>query len=101
MANNPLTAVRKHKLAVRSQKRLKFRLDCLRYQPARASSQNFGERIDDFVFLAVGNNFMFCQGVTLLLEVRAGLVTNPVTPPSSHRHPVSGIALCSLIRFSI
>jgi inorganic triphosphatase YgiF len=38
---------------------------------------------------------MFGQGVTLLLEVRAGLVTNPVTPPSSHRHPFSGIALFS------
>src|SRR5208283_4967705 len=29
----------------------------------------------------------------LLLGGSGGLITNPVTPPSSHRHPVSSIAL--------
>ena len=32
------------------------------------------------------------HGVTLLLGDSGGLVTNPVTPPSSPRHPVSSIA---------
>ncbi|MGO9237770.1 MAG: hypothetical protein ACLP4V_28170, partial [Methylocella sp.] len=32
------------------------------------------------------------HGITLLLGDSGGLVTNPVTPPSSPRHPVSSIA---------
>jgi hypothetical protein len=40
----------------------------------------------DFVFLTDGNNFILGHGVTLLREVRAGLSTNPVTPPSPRRH---------------
>ena len=62
-------------------------------EKAGARPQNFGERIIDFAFWPEGDNSILGQGVTLLREVRAGLVTNPVTPPSSHRQPLSGIAL--------
>ena len=43
-------------------------------------------------FLSKGNNSILSHGVTLLLGGSGGLITNPVTPPSSHRHPVSSIA---------
>ena len=55
-------------------------------------SQNFGEWIVDCPFLSKGNNSILGHGVTLLLGGSGGLITNPVTPPSSHRHPVSCIA---------
>ncbi len=35
---------------------------------------------------------MFVHGVTLLSGGSGGLITNPVTPPSSPRHPISRIA---------
>src|SRR5271163_5066925 len=43
-------------------------------------------------FLSKGNNSILGHGVTLLLGGSGGLITNPVTPPSSHRHPVHRIA---------
>ena len=55
-------------------------------------SQDFGERIIDGPFLTEGNNSILGHGVTLLLGGSGGLITNPVTPPSSYRHPVSPIA---------
>src|SRR5271163_3970247 len=61
-------------------------------RPSRAASQNFGERIIDCPFLSKGNNSILGHGVTLLLGGSGGLITNPVTPPSSHRHPVHRIA---------
>src|SRR5208337_3173658 len=61
-------------------------------QPTSAGSQNFGERIIDFVFLSERDDAILVHGVTLLLGDSGGLVTNPVTPPSSPRHPVSSIA---------
>ena len=61
-------------------------------QPTSAGSQNFGERIIDFVFLSETDDTILVHGVTLLLGDSGGLVTNPVTPPSSPRHPVSRIA---------
>jgi hypothetical protein len=64
----------------------------LRDQPTRAGSQNFGERIVDRPFLSKGNNSILGHGVTLRPGGSGGLITNPVTPPSSHRHPVSRIA---------
>ena len=92
MANHPLAAIRKHELRGRGQKCLELRLHRLGDQPTRAGSQNFGERIVDCPFLSKGNNSILSHGVTLLLGGSGGLITNPVTPPSSHRHPVSSIA---------
>jgi len=98
MANHPLTAVRKNKFGIRCEKSLKFRLDRLGDQPARASTQDFGERIVDFVFLAIGNNIMIGQGVTLLVggsgrfghqpRYAAFLTASPIFPHSSRPlHP--------------
>jgi hypothetical protein len=70
----------------------KFGLHRLLDQPLRARAQDFSERVVDFVFLAEGNNFILGHGVTLLLGGSGRLDTNPVTPPSSHRHPDSAIA---------
>src|SRR5271166_2533534 len=92
VANHPLAAIRKHELRGRGQKCLELRLHRLGDQPTRAGSQNFGERIVDCPFLSKGNNSILSHGVTLLLGGSGGLITNPVTPPSSHRHPVSSIA---------
>ena len=75
MADHPLTAVRKDQLGVRREKRLEFRLDRLGDQMARASAQDFRERILNFVFLAIGNNIMIGQGVTLLWRI--GQVWSP------------------------
>src|SRR5208282_4464942 len=92
VANHPLAAIRKHELRGRGQKCLELRLHRLGDQPTRAGSQYFGERIVDCPFLSKGNNSILSHGVTLLLGGPRGLLTNPVTPPSSHRHPVSLIA---------
>ena len=92
MANHPSAAIRKHEFRGRGQKCLELRLDRLGDQPTRAGSQNFGEWIVDRPFLSKGNNSILGHGVTLLLGGSGGLITNPVTPPSSHRHPVSRIA---------
>jgi hypothetical protein len=92
VANHPSAAIRKHKFRGRDQKRLELRLDRLGDQSTRAGSQNFGERIGDRPFLSKGNNSILGHGVTLLLGGSGGLITNPVTPPSSHRHPVPRIA---------
>ena len=92
VANHPSAAIRKHEFRGRGQKcLLELRLDRLGDQPTRAGSQNFGERIVDCPFLSKGNNSILGHGVTLLLGGSGGLITNPVTPPSSHRHPVSRI----------
>ena len=93
VANHPSAAIRKHEFRGRGQKCLELRLDRLGDQPTRAGSQNFGEWIVDCPFLSKGNNSILGHGVTLLLGGSGGLITNPVTPPSSHRHPVSRIAL--------
>ena len=89
VANHPSAAIRKHVFSGRGQKCLELRLDRLGDQPTRAGSQNFGERIVDCPFLSKGNNSILGHGVTLLLGGSGGLITNPVTPPSSPRHPVS------------
>ena len=96
VANHSSAAIRKHEFSGRGQKCLELRLDRLGDQPTRAGSQNFGERIVDCPFLSKGNNSILGHGVTLLLGGSGGLITNPVTPPSSHRHPVSRITLPSL-----
>src|SRR6204780_1097081 len=89
VANHPLAATRKHELRGRGQKCLELRLHRLGDQPTRAGSQYFSERIIDCPFLSKGNNSILTHGVALLLGGSGGLITNPVTPPSSHRHPVS------------
>src|SRR5271155_1591131 len=96
VANHPSAAIRKHEFRGRGQKRLELRLDRLGDQPTRAGSQNFGERIVDCPFLSKGNNSILGHGVTLLLGGSGGLITNPVTPPSSHPHPISRVALWDL-----
>ncbi len=58
----------------------------------RAPVQDFRERIVDFVFLSERNDSILVHGVTLLLGESGGLVTTPVTPPYSPRHPVFRIA---------
>ena len=93
VANHPSAAIRKHEFSGRGQKCLELRLDRLGDQPTRAGSQNFGEWIVDCPFLSKGNNSILGHGVTLLLGGSGGLITNPVTPPSSHRHPISRVAL--------
>jgi len=92
MANHASAAVGKNEIGGRGQKRLEFRLRRPGDQPARARTQDFSERIIDFVFPAEGNDSILVHGVTLLSGGSGGLITNPVTPPSSHRHPVSRIA---------
>src|ERR1700739_4513262 len=92
VAHHPSAAIRKHKFRGRGQKCLELCLDRLGNQPTRTGSQNFSERIVDCPFLSKGNNSILSHGVTLLLGGSGGLITNPVTPPSSHRHPVSSIA---------
>src|SRR5208283_2147519 len=77
---------------VQGKKRIEFDLNRPCNQPTSAGSQNFGERIIDFVFLSERDDAILVHGVTLLLGDSGGLVTNPVTPPSSPRHPVSSIA---------
>src|SRR5208282_3398581 len=88
----------KHELRGRGQKCLELRRHRLGDQSTRAGSQYFSERIVDCPFLSKGNNSILSHGVTLLLGGSGGLITNPVTPPSSHRHPVSSIAQASAIR---
>src|ERR1035438_6867721 len=92
VANYALAAVRKGQIAVRGKKRIEFDLNRPCNQPTSAGSQNFGERIIDIVFLSERDDAILVHGVTLLLGDSGGLVTNPVTPPSSPRHPVSSIA---------
>ena len=61
-----------------------------------ADAHRFAEfrsvRVVDCPFLSKGNNSILGHGVTLLLGGSGGLITNPVTPPSSHRHPVPRLA---------
>src|SRR5476649_2102870 len=92
VVNYALAAVRKGQIAVRGKKRIEFEFNRPCNQPTSAGSQNFGERIIDFVFLSERDDAILVHGVTLLLGDSGGLVTNPVTPPSSPRHPVSSIA---------
>src|SRR5208282_5282798 len=92
VANYALAAVRKGQIGVRGKKRIEFDLNRPCNQPTSAGSQNFGERIIDFVFLSERDDAILVHGVTLLLGDSGGLVTNPVTPPSPPRHPVSSIA---------
>jgi len=54
VANHPLAAIRKHELHGRDQKCLELCLYRLGNQPARARSQDFGERIIDGPFLSDG-----------------------------------------------
>ena len=101
VANHPSAAIRKHEFRGRGQKCLELRLDRLGNQPTRTGSQNFGEWIIDCPFLSNGNNSILGHGVTLLLGGSGGLITNPVTPPSSHRHPVSRLAPSRPIQRSV
>ncbi len=92
VANHAPATVGKNQLGVRRQERLELSLDRLGDQPARPRSQNIGERIIDRPFLSKGNDSILVHGVTLLPGGSGGFSTNPVTPPSSHRHPVSRVA---------
>ena len=92
VANHALATVGKNQIGVRLQKYLELRLDRLGNQPTRAGSQDFGERIIDRPCSSKGNNSILVHGVTLLPGDLGGFSTNPVTPPSSFRHPVSRIA---------
>jgi hypothetical protein len=67
-------------------------LESLGDQPTGARARDFGEWIVDFVLLPERDNSILKHEVTFLREVQAGLVTNRITPPSSHRHPDSAIA---------
>ena len=91
VANYALAAVRKGR--DRSSRQETYRIDQPPgNQPTSAGSQNFGERIIDLLCSGVSETTRFLvHGVTLLGDL-GGLVTNPVTPPSSPRHPVSSIA---------
>ena len=51
MPNDALAAVRQLEIAVRSQKGREFSLHRLLDQPFRAGTQNFRERVVDFIFL--------------------------------------------------
>jgi hypothetical protein len=96
--NDSLAAVRQLEVGMRAQEGRKFSFHRLLDQSLRARTQDFRERIVDFVFLTQGSNIILSHGVTLFREVRAGLVTNPVTPPFSRRHhPDSAIALLKLL----
>jgi hypothetical protein len=66
LTNDPLTGFRKQKAGVRGKKRLGLRLDYLGDQAARARTQDFRERVADFVFLAIGN-VITGQGLTLFV----------------------------------
>ena len=55
--------------------------------PTCPSAQDFGERIIDCPFLSKGDNSILVHGVTLHLGGSGGLITNPVTPPSSPPSP--------------
>jgi hypothetical protein len=92
MPNDALAAVRKDEIGVHGEECVEFGLDGLHDQLSRPRAQDFGERIVDFVFLSERDDSILVHGVTLLLGDSGGLVTNPVTPPSSPRHPVSRIA---------
>jgi hypothetical protein len=88
VTNHPPAAIRKHEFRGRGQKCLELRLHRLGDQPTGAGSQNFGARIVDCPFLSKDDNSILGYGVTLRLGGSGGLITNPVTPPSSHRHPI-------------
>jgi hypothetical protein len=92
VANHALAPVRKNKIGTRGKKRVELDLHRSRNQPTGAGSKDFSERIIDRVFLSESKDSILVHGVTLLLGGSGGLVTNPVTPPSSPRHPVSPIA---------
>ncbi|BBU64300.1 hypothetical protein MSC49_42350 (plasmid) [Methylosinus sp. C49] len=93
MTNDALAPIRQLQIGVLRQKRGELRLDGLLDQPLRAGTQDFREWIVDCAFLFEGDNIFLGYGVTLLREVRAGLVTDPVTQPSSRsHHPLSAIA---------
>jgi hypothetical protein len=62
MTHHSLTAIRNNEIGGRDQKRLEFRFDRLVDQPTRARTQDFGERIVDFIFLSEGYNSMLVQG---------------------------------------
>jgi hypothetical protein len=78
MPNDALAAIHKLEVGVRAQEGRKLRLHRLLDQSLRASAQDFGEGIVDFVYLTKGNNIILFHGVTLLLEVRAGWSPTPL-----------------------
>ena len=86
MANYALAAVRKGQIAVQGKKRIEFDLNRPCNQPTSAGSQNFGERIIDFVFLSERDDAILVHGVTLLLGYWA--VRSP-TPLRRLLHPVT------------
>jgi hypothetical protein len=44
----------------------------------RRTTQDFGQRIVDFIFLTEEDNIILGHGVTLLLEVRVGWTPTPL-----------------------
>src|SRR5208283_5909662 len=93
VANYALAAVRKGQIAVRGKKRIEFDLNRPCNQPTSAGSQNFGERIIDFV-LSVGERRRYSRSWRNAPSWGFGWFGHqPRTPPSSPRHPVSSIAL--------
>jgi hypothetical protein len=74
VANYALAAVRKGQIGVQGKKRIEFDLNRPCNQPTSAGSQNFGERIIDFVFLSERDDAILVHGVTLLLGDSGGLV---------------------------
>ena len=92
VANHPLAAIRKHELPVEARNvsnSASTAWAISRRAPVRNISVS-GSRLP----LSVEGQQLYSRScVTLLLGGSGGLITNPVTPPSSHRHPVSSIAL--------
>ena len=83
MPNDPGPAVGEPLVLHRRQKRLGLRFNRLRKQTAGAIAQNRGQRIVDLIGVVKGNDGGICRhGVSLLLEVLAGLIT-----ASIRRHP--------------
>ncbi len=78
VANDALAAVRKGQIGVRGKRRIEFDLNRPCNQPTSAGSQNFGERIIDFVFLSERDDSILVHGVTLFLGDSGGLSPTPL-----------------------
>ena len=93
VANHAPTTVGQNQIGIQGRECLELRLDRLGNQPSHADSENFGERIIDRPFLSKGNDSILVHGVTLLPGDWGSFSTNPATPPSSYRYPLSRVAL--------
>lgn len=56
MPNDALASIRQLEIGMRAQEGRELRLNRLLDQPFRARTQNFGERVVDFVFLVSSQN---------------------------------------------